>query len=1749
MSSITIDASQNISTKEFKQHNNNDLHIEHDNLKFDSVHDLDSDGIPPCAAQEQILLGNAGNNSDINGGTPHASSSYIPPVSRELRSGSSFLRDLLLHNHLSGITASPFTADLDTLQKSVSLHGIVVYGLLHEDYKSILLRHIFGGGCVLGPDNNDRTACRHFAQDFTSPREMTRFAFDVMSSAKSNQQSTDELLFLFRTLELTTAFKPRNLRRQIVHELKRLSENFISPMTAGEEFTAFEKHDRATLLSIASSHCIQVDRFTSTKEMLKTVIMTHLAQGECCHNVNEQQGNACTETVDSIVGNKNLENSGDLHSIRNQFIYDWLVLQHKKLSRNPLVRLLEVLDIEFNPQDDSRVLRSHLKKFITTLRTQNNQPEDKKIELERRLAHLHSEWPTMVPQSLKDKLVKLFREQTSSAFLTSVTCASCAESCLASESTKVNVNDINLDVLKRPDCRTAPHSDDMVVDSTWLDSETVAPVFMTPIADNMDVILDPKGVSSDENGESILTLCTTCRSSIRSKKTPPLALANHMALGDIPDELKDLTVVEEAMIAKCRAKCWVVQLKEENSGVLVSNSQRGVKGHIIVYPQRPSAIATILPPPLEEVSTPICVIFVGSSPPTDEWLQKKAKPLAVRREKIRGALLWLKRHNPHYKDVLINESILNSLPPEYTLPVHVQHVLPSDDRDALTARYDGTVTSDVQSTSKEDHSSHTTENFEPKVDIPFQNVVITDVDGNAPSNELRAAAVRHIKKRGGGYVEIPHDPAPVNEFFNPELFPMIYPTLYPYGIGGFENIQRTTRVSMKRHVKHLFNLSDRRFQEHYSFLFTVFNILQRRQLLLHSSLKVKQRNFRSVAHSFASVSPEAVHRVTECVARGDWTSSNSNEERQVLNLMKEVNVVTSNVPGSAASRIAMRNELRALMMDKGLPSFYVTINPADVYNPLVKLLAGSDIDIDNLLSEDVPKYWEQSVLIAKNPAVAAKFFDIYMKAFISTILGYDPTHNNLDGGVLGVVKAYYGCVEAQGRGTLHCHMLIWVEGGLNPNEIKQCVLNTDEDAQAFCRRLITFLDDTISNHVPPDPDPNLQIPSSEHHPCSVHGLNVDDMDKLDVEALRTARKKDMHHIVKQCQTHSHSATCYKYWKGPPDPKECRFDLDEQNICPESYFDSQTGELHLRCLDGMVNNFNATMIEAIRCNMDIKFIGSGPSAQAVLYYITDYISKSQLKSHVAFAALELAVNKLNNHDDTKDDITIRAKRLLQKCAYAMISHQELSAQQVCSYLMEYGDHYTSHEFKNLYWTAFEKFINDEDPSPECYNCEQSAEQNMDQAEDIETENEGVTEHLETNDSEDLNNISDSDEASNNEIPIGVNQTGELIARTSQIIDYQQRSQLLKDLNLWDAVAQVEKVRKNKDRKQRNSEDDNGLNNYENEADDDIEPQGHINLNETQSVKELLTSCSRIRPRSNYLPDHPEYMSHTLRIRMPTKRFVPVPIGPSIPRRDREAVREQYCRLMLIFFKPWRHARDLRSENESWSDAFEIFLRSCSPETAKIIENMQLLHECKDSHDDHFANRRSGMRNRSNQNFNGQSHSRISEDDFGGDNDLEDLILEHLVSIQDSRSAAHVQARQDLLTCLEHATTAGLFSTGDAMDVDQGKEDPLSQEILERQPVLEEIWKKTYDERKQNWKKKAQAISLQTNPCTSSHLADSAETCIIHNGDAFRNTALYVEKNAQNPTIRRDLEATDADKEIDVDEIVQEFTLNKEQARAF
>ena len=44
-------------------------------------------------------------------------------------------------------------------------------------------------------------------------------------------------------------------------------------------------------------------------------------------------------------------------------------------------------------------------------------------------------------------------------------------------------------------------------------------------------------------------------------------------IGSVPSELLNLTPIEEAMISRCRAKCWIIQLKEENSTVVMPDMQ------------------------------------------------------------------------------------------------------------------------------------------------------------------------------------------------------------------------------------------------------------------------------------------------------------------------------------------------------------------------------------------------------------------------------------------------------------------------------------------------------------------------------------------------------------------------------------------------------------------------------------------------------------------------------------------------------------------------------------------------------------------------------------------------------------------------------------------------------------------------------------------------------------------------------------------------------------------------------------------------------------------------------------------------------------------------------------------------------------------------------------------------------------------------------------------------------------------------
>ncbi len=111
--------------------------------------------------------------------------------------------------------------------------------------------------------------------------------------------------------------------------------------------------------------------------------------------------------------------------------------------------------------------------------------------------------------------------------------------------------------------------------------------------------------------------------------------------------------------------------------------------------------------------------------------------------------------------------------------------------------------------------------------------------------------------------------------------------------------------------------------------------------------------------------------------------------------------------------------------------------------------------------------------------------------------------------------------------------------------------------------------------------------------------------------------------------------------------------------------------------------------------------------------------------------------------------------------------------------------------------------------------------------------------------------------------------------------------------------------------------------------------------------------RGRPAQQRFPfqeQHPQATTHLLM--KYSENHVPILYGPQIPRSDRDDTRERYCRALLTLFVPWRAVVDLCNVDQTWKQAFEARKHLISVRSWNIIENIQLLHECKKERDEHL-----------------------------------------------------------------------------------------------------------------------------------------------------------------------------------------------------
>ncbi|EIW54151.1 uncharacterized protein TRAVEDRAFT_77334, partial [Trametes versicolor FP-101664 SS1] len=73
--------------------------------------------------------------------------------------------------------------------------------------------------------------------------------------------------------------------------------------------------------------------------------------------------------------------------------------------------------------------------------------------------------------------------------------------------------------------------------------------------------------------------------------------------------------------------------------------------------------------------------------------------------------------------------------------------------------------------------------------------------------------------------------------------------------------------------------------------------------------------------------------------------------------------------------------------------------------------------------------------------------------------------------------------------------------------------------------------------------------------------------------------------------------------------------------PETLVDPENGALRFKQSDPWLNMYNIVLSFLIRCNTDVSSLLSGTQVRAVIAYVTDYITKAQLKTYSVFEAVK------------------------------------------------------------------------------------------------------------------------------------------------------------------------------------------------------------------------------------------------------------------------------------------------------------------------------------------------------------------------------------------------------------------------------------------------------------------------------------------------------------------------------------------------
>lgn len=97
--------------------------------------------------------------------------------------------------------------------------------------------------------------------------------------------------------------------------------------------------------------------------------------------------------------------------------------------------------------------------------------------------------------------------------------------------------------------------------------------------------------------------------------------------------------------------------------------------------------------------------------------------------------------------------------------------------------------------------------------------------------------------------------------------------------------------------------------------------------------------------------------------------------------------------------------------------------------------------------------------------------------------------------------------------------------------------------------------------------------------------------------------------------------------------------------------------------------------------------SGTAIRGVLLYVTNYITKPALKTHIIFDTIRYVFQKNLDIITGSESRQQTARTLMTKIVNSLSVKMEHGSPMINMYLLGNPDHYCSHNFENCYWQAF------------------------------------------------------------------------------------------------------------------------------------------------------------------------------------------------------------------------------------------------------------------------------------------------------------------------------------------------------------------------------------------------------------------------------------------------------------------------------